>query len=66
MTQKFLNLTKELGKYWKVFNVKYMFGGEWFYRNRLSNHHLLFYFSFKKKENVPTWEHNVKTYTKQI
>jgi hypothetical protein len=26
----------------------------------------IFPFKKKEKENAPTWEHNVKTYTKQI
>jgi hypothetical protein len=31
MTQKWLNLAKELGKYWKMFNDRYMLGDERFY-----------------------------------
>jgi hypothetical protein len=31
MTQKSLNLTNELEKYWKMFDDKYMLGDERFY-----------------------------------
>jgi hypothetical protein len=31
MKQKWLNLAKELGKYWKMFNDRYMLGDEQFY-----------------------------------
>jgi hypothetical protein len=31
MTQKWLNLAKELGKYWKMFSDRYMLGDERFY-----------------------------------
>jgi hypothetical protein len=30
MTQKWLNLAKELGKYWKMFSDRYMLGDEQF------------------------------------
>jgi hypothetical protein len=33
MTQKSLNLAKGLGKYWKMFDDKYMFGDGQFYPN---------------------------------
>jgi hypothetical protein len=31
MTQNWLNLAKKLGKYWKMFNDRYMLGDERFY-----------------------------------
>jgi len=31
MTLKSLNLAKESGKYWKVFDDKYVFSDEWYY-----------------------------------
>jgi hypothetical protein len=33
MTEKWLNLANELGKYWNVFDDKYMFGDGLFYPN---------------------------------